>query len=129
MGRIKSEIYNMKNSDLWSFILFILFKLKDSDKYSALSELSFILDKENMLKFIEYFGGMDIHVPTSLELELVISSIIAYFEVTINNKNLEEILDSLDTSLNKASIKKCYCDICNIMNQYEFNLRGLNADI
>lgn len=60
MSRVKKELSNIKELDIYSLILFALFKLRDIPDYLALSELVFLMDKKELLKLCEYFGGMTI---------------------------------------------------------------------
>ena len=67
-----------KDKDIYSLCLFVLYKLTDIPEYTTLSELSYILDKDNMLKFCQYFGGSVIRVPTISELESTMSLLLLY---------------------------------------------------
>jgi hypothetical protein len=84
MSRPKTELDNLRTKDIYSLILFALFKLKDLPEYSALSELAYILDKENLLKLCEFFGGMTITIPTMQELESIVYSLVLYQYVNID---------------------------------------------
>lgn len=84
MSRPKTELDNLRTKDIYSLILFALFKLKDLPEYSALSELAYVLDKENLLKLCEFFGGMTITIPTMQELESIVYSLVLYQYVNID---------------------------------------------
>ena len=84
MSRPTTELDNLRTKDIYSLILFALFKLKDLPEYSALSELAYILDKENLLKLCEFFGGMTITIPTMQELESIVYSLVLYQYVNID---------------------------------------------
>ena len=81
MARHKVEIDTLRDKDLYSLVLFALFKLRDIPEYSALSELAYILDKDNMLKLCEYFGGLTLKIPTIEELEGILYSLVLYQQV------------------------------------------------
>ena len=76
--RIKEEVNKLKSQDIYSLMLFALFKLKDVPEYSSLSELVYILDKDSLLKLCEYFGGMTIKIPTIKELESMVYLLLLY---------------------------------------------------
>ena len=61
---IKEELQKLHEPDIWSLLLFVLFKIKDIPEYSGISELAYILDRKNLLKLCEYFGGTTITMPT-----------------------------------------------------------------
>lgn len=57
MIRVNNNLNALKDKDIYSLILFILYKFKDIDEYRAISELSFILDKKSLFNLCQYFGG------------------------------------------------------------------------
>ena len=61
---LRKELDNLKMTDTFSLILFVLYKIRDVKEYSTLSELAYILDKDALLNLCEYFGGMSIKIPT-----------------------------------------------------------------
>ena len=73
-------------------MLFALFKLRDIPEYSSLSELAYILDKNNLLKFCEYFGGLTLKVPTINELESILYSLVLYQYVDIEKIEYDEAI-------------------------------------
>ena len=60
----KNNLLAFDNTDIYSIILFIIFKIKKLPEYAALSELVYVLDKDSLLKLCEYFGGTTIKIPT-----------------------------------------------------------------
>lgn len=122
---IKQELSNLKEQDLWSFMLFVLFKVKDVPEYSGLSELAFILDKKNMLKFCEYFGGCTITVPRIEEFEMLLYGMLLYQYVDIEHRSLEAAIkllnnDDLDTTILKQNYRK----IKEVLADYQFTSRS-----
>ena len=61
---IKEELNQLKETDVYSMLLFVLYKMRGIEEYSILSELAYILDKKNLLNLCEYFGGLTIKIPT-----------------------------------------------------------------
>ena len=59
---------------LYSLAMMFLYILKDDPEYAALSQLSYILDRKNFDKFIDYFGGSTIKVPTREEVNSAFKS-------------------------------------------------------
>ena len=81
---INKELNKLKEPDIWGFMLFALYKVKDVPEYSSISELSYILDKPNLLRLCEYFGGCTITIPTVEELELMLYGLLLYQYVEID---------------------------------------------
>ena len=47
---IKKDLSILKNADLYSLSMFMLYQLTDIPEYTVVSELPYILDRENTLK-------------------------------------------------------------------------------
>ena len=47
---IKQELNKLKEMDVWSLMLFVLYNYQNIPEYSSISELAYILDKKNLLK-------------------------------------------------------------------------------
>jgi hypothetical protein len=75
--RYKS-LETLKDSDVYSIVLLLLFLLKDNPRYSTMSELSYILDHENFLKFINYYAGQTIEIPTIDEINSTLRVFVLY---------------------------------------------------
>lgn len=113
----------LKSSDIYSLMLFVLFKLKDSEKYASLSELAYIFDKESLLDFCQYYGGTTITVPTISELELVLNGLLLFQEVDLNHKDLTEELSKFDLRKNsKEQLISTYKEIKRVLENYRFSI-------
>jgi hypothetical protein len=124
MGLINTELEKLKSSDILSFILFVLFKLRESNEYSAISELAYILDKENLFRLCEYFGGLTITIPTVDDLETLLNSLLLYKYVDIDQGSFESAFNNLKDTLDKVEIKKCYLKIRELLSEYNISNRG-----
>lgn len=128
MSRPKTELDNLRTKDIYSLILFALFKLKDLPEYSALSELAYILDKENLLKLCEFFGGMTITIPTMQELESIVYSLVLYQYVNIDGMEYNDAVQLLGKkSCDLRTVKSAYVKLVAILDKYDFNKRCENA--
>ncbi len=121
---IKQKLDNLKMADTYSLILFALYKLIDIPEYSALSELAYVLDKNNLLNFCEYFGGVTIKVPTIDELTELTDALLLYQYVKIDKKDYNESVAEIGyESKDLRSLKKNYLKICEILDNYTFKVR------
>lgn len=122
--KIKDELNALKQKDIYSLILFILFKLKNISEYSTLSELIYILDKDSILKLCEYFGGQYIKIPTIDELESIIYALMLYEKIDLNNINYDEAVKSIASFTdNIKEIISLYRQIKVLISDYEFKPR------
>lgn len=120
--KIKQEVLNLKQTDIYSLLLFVLFKLRDVPEYSTLSELAYVLNKDNLLKLCEYFGGLTIKIPTIDELESMVYSLTLYQYINIENKSMQEALKLIGKPANVDinTVKNDYLKIVEIMQEFSF---------
>ena len=122
--RIKTELAKLKSIDIYSFMLFALYKIQGIPEYSTISELAYVLDKENLLKLCEYFGGLTIKIPTPDELESIVYALILYQYVDIDKMPFEQAIKIIGhTSDEKRTVKANYLKIKEILNNYELSER------
>lgn len=125
---IKEELSKLKKTDLFSLLLFILYKIRDVEEYSTISELAYVLDKDNLLNLCEYFGGMTIQIPTIDELESILNSLLIYQYVNIDGYSYNEAIKKIGfDSYQLRRIKKDYNKIVSILNKYSFTGRDVDV--
>lgn len=121
---IKEELNRLKETDLFSLLLFVLYKIRNIDEYSTISELAYVLDKQNLLNLCEYFGGITIKVPTIDELESVINSLLVYQYVNIDGYSYDDAIKKIGfDSYQLRKVKKDYNKIVDILDNYSFPKR------
>lgn len=119
---IHKELDKLTNSDIYSLMLFALYKANEIPEYSSLSQLSYILDKSNLLKLCEFYGGTTIYIPTIYELETLLNALLLYQKVDIEHRELEEELDKMRASTGTTTeIRKFYLLLKDVLNKYSFN--------
>lgn len=115
----------LKDTDMYSLSMFALYKLTNLPEYSAISELPYILDRENMLKLCQYFGGRTIRIPTTEELHSLMSLLLLYQYVNIDKIPYDEAINLIGfPSKNLRQVKKTYSELCNILNSYDIKARN-----
>lgn len=121
MSKIKKDIAKLKDVDIYSLMLFVLYKIKDVPEYSTLSELAYILDKENLLKLFEYFGGLTIKIPTIDELEGIIYAMVLYQYVNIDGMDYDVAVKLIGHSSDELrKVKSNYNKICEVLDKFDF---------
>lgn len=121
---IRNELQKLKQIDIWSLMLFVLYNFQKLPEYSALSELAYILDEKNLLKLCEYFGGQTIKIPTIDQLEETIYGMLLYQYIDIEKIEEKDAIALLrvDKSKEKA-IKSCYKSLKYVLANYEISSR------
>ena len=121
---IKSELEELTTSDIYSLMLFVLFKSTQIPQYSSLSQLAYILDKDSLLKLCEFYGGLTIQIPTISQLEDLLNGLLIYQLVDIEHKNIDEISDKFDKKDLSA-----YSHIKEVLKNYKFNSGRINDEL
>ena len=119
MGTVKSSLDKLSNKDTYSLLMFVLFKLKDVPTIAPLSQLVYLLDEENLIKLLKYFGGQTITFPTLDDLQEVIYAFTLYKKVKIDNLSYEQSLKEIPANMLNSILNK-YDDVCKIMEDYSF---------
>lgn len=122
---IKNELEKLKNVDVWSLMLFVLYNFQKIPEYSTLSELAYILDEKNFLKLCEYFGGQTIRIPTIDQLEETVYGMLLYQYVHIENIKFEDAIEMLRIDkLKEKAVRNCYKSVEYVLSNYKIQPRG-----
>lgn len=80
------DLEDLKQQDIYSLSLFLLYNLTAIPKYSLIGELPYLLDEDNLLKFCKYLGGKTITVPTVDELMKTMRTLLLYQAYIVEGK-------------------------------------------
>ena len=119
--KVRQALDTLSKTDTYSLMMFTLYKLKDDPKCASLCELSYILDNENLIKLLSYYGGMTIRIPTLREMRLVLQALLIYEYVNLNGGSYDDAIRSMDkTEFTPNEIKETYQAILDVTANYEF---------
>lgn len=118
--KLYTTLNELHKPDVYSLLLFTLFKLKDAPEYSTLSELSYTLDHNNLINFLSLFGGTTIKVPTIRELKLVLYALDAYKKVNFEDEGFTRVIKDLAGEFTAQEITEAYQKISEVVKDYEF---------
>lgn len=128
--KIKTEIENLRKQDIYSLMMFVLYRLKDSDEYSTLSQMAYLLDKESLLNLCEYFGGLTITIPTIHELEQIVYALMFFQEVDLKGADFDKVYEELRAKeIDANHIKDTYYTIKEVLKEYKFDVAEANPDV
>lgn len=117
---IKS-LEQLSEKDIYSLLLFVLFKLKDDKTYSVLSELVYLLDKDSLFNLLSVFGGLTITIPKTSDLKLIVAGLLVYQLVNIEGKDLTTSIKDVKTGeYTETELRDVYLKICDIVKDYDF---------
>lgn len=121
---IQRGLNNLKERDFYSLSLFCLYKLVGIPEYSSLSELAYVLDKDNFLNLCEYFGGQTITIPTTSELESLVYSLLLYQYVKVDGMDYSEAVKLIGhESKDLRAVKAGYRKLVEVLKDYTFTMR------
>lgn len=124
MSSTNNLLLKLKDMDLYSLALFSLYKLMGTAEYSSLSEMVYVLDKDNLLNLCEYFGGQTIKIPTIDELTNLVYSLLLYQYVKIEKMPYDEAIKLIGhKSCDLRAVKSNYRKLCEVLKDYTFNTR------
>lgn len=119
-SNIQATLDSLKTTDIYSLILFALYKMEDVPEYSTLSELVYLLDKDSLFNLLEYYGGLTIKIPTKYELETIVNALLLYQFTVIDKMEMEDALPLLNERINQKDILNAYSKLIGILNDYNF---------
>ena len=96
------DLYRLTQPDVYALICEGLYALKDYKKYSTISELSYLLDRESFIKLIKYFGGMTVEIPTLDEFKDTIKLRMLYQAVEVDKLPWRKALDEAGYDLSQS---------------------------
>ena len=124
-SNIIKQLNNYSYEDIYTLMLFTLSELRNVSEYKTLSECAYILDKESLLKFFQYFGGMTIKVPTIDDMQLIINTLLVYQYVNEDGLDFATAVDVVKDNnkmckISTSAIRDCYATISQVLNKYDF---------
>ncbi len=121
-SNIVKSLNEMNEKDIYSMMLFALFKLSNNPKYSTLSELVYLVDKESLLRLISVFEGITITIPKLTEFKTLVSALELYQMVNLENMDFKTALKQVKTEdVFEGEIKQTYFAICEVLQDYDFS--------
>lgn len=123
---MSNPLETLNKEDTYSMMLMLLYASTDNPRYSTLSELSYILDHDNFIKFIKYYEGQTIEIPTlsSMSDSLRVLMLFQYYKV--ENLSWHESLKKSGFDLSETISARHKLDkFISQLNKYNYRLGGL----
>lgn len=122
LTKVTAALNSMNKDDIYSLMLFTLYKMRDIPDYLTLSELCYVIDGDNLSRFLSYFGGMTITIPTLKDMRLVLQGLMLYQYVNIEGGSFEDGLKAtVGEEFSPDEIKEIYTKIVEVVSNYEFS--------
>lgn len=118
---MRKNLDSLRETDQYSLLLFVLYKLTGIKEYAAVSELVYVLDKDNLLNLCNIFGGRTIRIPTLDELESLTHMVLLYKYVNNDGMEYDKAIKIIGfKSSELRHVKSMYLKICKILSTYKF---------
>ena len=120
---IKKDLNNLHLSDIYSLMLFILFKVQEIPEYAVTSELCYLLDGANMTRLLTYFAGKTVTFPTEAEMTVVTNALLMYQYINIDGETFTAAQNKLGelSKKEKDAVTNLYVQLLPIMKQYNID--------
>lgn len=122
-NNIKKNLNALHLSDIYSLMLFVLFKVQDIPEYAVTSELCYLLDGANMTRLLTYFAGRTVTFPTEAEMTIVTNALLMYQYINIDGETFTAAQNKLEklTKKQKDKVTDLYVQLLPIMKQYNID--------
>lgn len=122
-NNIKKNLNALHLSDIYSLMLFILFKVQDIPEYAVTSELCYLLDGANMTRLLTYFAGRTVTFPTESEMSIVTNALLMYQYINIDGETFTAAQNKLEklTKKERDKVTELYVQLLPIMKQYNID--------
>ena len=127
---IKSNLDTLHLSDVYSLMLFVLYKVQEIPEYAILSELCYLLDGSNINRLFTYFAGQTVTFPTKEEMSILTNALLLYQYVQIDGLTYPEgeaKLEGLKAS-EKKKVLDLYLKLLPIMANYNIDRAQVNKN-
>lgn len=118
--KIVDALESLNKTDIYSLMLFTIYQLKDDPKYSTLSELCYVLDGDSLTKFLSFYGGLTITIPTLKDMRLILQALTLYQFVNVEEGSFDDGLKAISDEFPKEEVKNVYTRLLEILDRYEF---------
>lgn len=120
---IKNNLNSLHLSDIYSLMLFIIYKVQDIPEYAVLSELCYLLDGNNLTRLLAYFAGKTITFPTEDDMATLTNALLMYQYINVDGETLVDAQAKLEdvTPKQMDKITELYLKILPIMRQYNID--------
>ena len=120
---IKANLDTMHLSDVYSLMLFLVYKVQDIPEYMTLSELCYILDGNNLTRLFTYFAGRTVTFPTEEEFVIMTNALLMYQAIDLDGKTFVDALAEVKdvTAKQKDKVVELYLKIKPVIKQYNID--------
>ena len=123
INSVKTNLDNLHLSDVYSLMLFVLYKVQDIPDYATLSELCYLLDGSNINRLFTYFAGQTVTFPTREEMSILSNALLLYQYVQIDGMTYTDGAEKLTglTNSQRKQVLDLYLKLLPVMLEYNID--------
>lgn len=120
---IKANLNSLHLSDIYTLMLFAMYKIQEVPDYAVLSELCYLLDGSNLTRLLTYFAGRTIKFPSTEDFTVMSNALLLYQYVNIDGESLANAQTKLNIESKKIrdKVTDLYLQLLPIMKQYNID--------
>lgn len=128
--KLRKSLNSLHLSDIYSLMLFVLYKVQEIPEYALVSELCFLLDGSNLTRLLTYFAGKTVTFPTEKEMALVSNAMLLYQYINLDGMELPAAQKKLEglTATQKQKVTDLYLKLIPIMKNYNIDRSQLQVN-
>lgn len=117
---IKNHIDNLNVPEIYSLMLFILYKVKDIPEYATLSKLCYMIDGNSLQRLLTYFAGQTVTFPSESDFTVLTSALLMYKFINMDGMSYADAQSNLGelTAKQRESARDLYLKIIPIVDGY-----------
>lgn len=127
---IKANLNSLHLSDIYTLMLFAMYKIKEIPDYAVLSELCYLLDGSNLTRLLTYFAGRTVKFPSTEDFTVMSNALLLYQYINIDGESLANAQTKLNIESKKTrdKVTKLYLQLLPIMKEYNIDRSQLQKN-
>lgn len=120
---IKANLNSLHLSDIYTLMLFAMYKIKEIPDYAVLSELCYLLDGSNLTRLLTYFAGRTVKFPSAEDFAVMSNALLLYQYINIDGESLANAQTKLNIESKKTrdKVTELYLQLLPIMKEYNID--------
>lgn len=117
-NNMKKALEALEQKDVYSLLLFALYRLRGVPEYATLSELAFTLNHDDLPRFLKVFAGATLKVPSMKDLETVLAGLLAMQAADVEGKPLAAAIREASGALPQSEVRAAYRAVRGALGDY-----------
>lgn len=117
-NNMKKALEALERKDVYSLLLFALYRLRNVPEYATLSELAFVLNHDDLPRFLKVFAGATLKVPSMKDLETAMAGLLAVQAADVEGKPLATAIRESSGTLPQSDVRAAYRAVRGALGDY-----------